>query len=78
MPKWYCSIIFLTTFRFNDTSDVKVFRKDDEPNGKGLTDHDIEEYMKKLEREMGSSSFHNFNWEKMKHRDAQMESNSIK
>ena len=55
-----------------------MFRKDDEPNGKGLTEHDIEEYMKKLEIERGSSSFHDFNWEKMKHRDAQLENNSIK
>ena len=51
---------------------MKIFRKDDEPNGKGLTDNDIEEYMKKLEIERGSNNFHNFNWEKMKHHDAQL------
>lgn len=29
--------------------DVKVFRKEDEPNSKGLTDADLDEYLKKME-----------------------------
>lgn len=56
---------------------VKVFRKEDEPNSKGLTDADIEEYLKKMEAERGSNAFNN-NLERMKHFDAQLENNSIK
>lgn len=58
--------------------DIKVFRREDEPNSRGLSDGDIEEYMKKIEAEKGSNVFASSNWEKMKHFDAQLENNSIK
>lgn len=49
-----------------------MFKKEDEPNSKGLTDVEVQEYMKKLESERGFNSFNNMNWENMKHRDAQL------
>lgn len=64
--------------KFSEDPDIKVFRKEDEPSSKGLTDTEVQELMKKMEGERGTGSFGSTNWENMKHYEAQLEHNSIR
>lgn len=50
MHKKCIFILFkLQKFRFNDVPDIKIFKKEDEPSSKGLSETEVEDYMKKLE-----------------------------
>jgi hypothetical protein len=53
-----------------------VFRKEDEPTAKGLAEDDIFKIKAEIEKEISKS--YDFNWEHYKHRDALLESNSMK
>lgn len=53
-----------------------MFRKEDEPTAKGLAEEDILKIKAEIEKEIAKS--YDFNWEHYKHRDALLESNSMK
>lgn len=53
-----------------------MFRKEDEPTAKGLQEEDIFKIKADIEKEIAKS--YDFNWEHYKHRDALLESNSMK
>lgn len=57
--------------------DVKIFRKEDEPSAKALTNSDLLEYQLRLESEnRGASTY--FSPEELKHRESLMEGESMK
>lgn len=53
-----------------------MFRKEDEPAAKGLSEDEIYKIKSEIEKEIAKS--YDFNWEHYKHRDAVSESNSMK
>lgn len=57
-------------------ADVRVFRKEDEPSAKGLTEDEIAKLKNELEKEIAKN--YDFNWEHFKHRDALSESRDMK
>ena len=64
-------------FRFEESLDIKIFKKEDEPSAKSLTDNDLVEYKNKMEKEYEKKDYL-FNSEEIRHMEARMESVSLK
>lgn len=62
--------------RDEQLTDIKIFRKEDEPNARPLSDADLYEYQLRLKSENRSATY--FTPEELKHKESLMEGESMK
>jgi hypothetical protein len=76
LTPFYCRSFLFRFVKDDHLLNIKIFRKEDEPNAKPLNDTDLYDYQLRLKSENRSTTY--FNPEELKHKESLMEGESMK